>query len=96
MYVTQGILLPHWIEVLAGQTVNATLKTWISQTASELLVKWIKTRKRGPNGINIVIADYVEENNFVPTVLYLNSSGRTGLCMRVNVYIILMLLYLLV
>ncbi len=93
-YITQGILLPHWIEVLAGQTVNATLKSWISQTASTRLVEWLKRRKRGPNGINIVIADYIEENNFVPAVLYLNSSGKTA--MRMRVCVIMLTLYFLV
>lgn len=93
-YITQGVLLPHWIEVLAGQTVNATLKAWISQTASTRLVEWMKTRKGGPNGINIVIADNIEEDDFVPTVLHLNGSGRTALHMRV--YVILLVLYVLV
>jgi hypothetical protein len=92
-YVTQGILLPHWIEVLAGQTVNATLKTWISQTASRRLVDWLATRKAGSNGINIVIADYIEDNNFVPTVLHLNGSGRTSF--RMCVYLMLLTSYVL-
>ena len=93
-YVTQGILVPHWIEVIAGQTVNATLKTWISQTASRRLVDWLQTRKAGSNGINIVIADHIEENNFVPAVLSLNGSGRPSF--RMCIYFILLTLYVLV
>ncbi|XP_028392086.1 PI-PLC X domain-containing protein 3-like [Dendronephthya gigantea] len=92
-YITQGVLLPHWIEMLAGQTVNATLKAWISQTASMRLVKWMKKRKAGPNGLNIIIADYIEENNFVPTVLYLNYSGRTPSRMHACVYVAMLFVY---
>ena len=94
LYITQGILLPHWIEVLAGQAVNATLKAWISETASARLVKWIKTRRAGPDGINVVIADFIEDNGFVPAVLSLNSSGRTSL--RTWGYLILVVMHVLV
>ena len=30
------IFVFHWIEMLAGQTVNATLKAWISQTVGRV------------------------------------------------------------
>ena len=92
-YITQGILLPHWIEMLAGQTVNATLKAWISLTASTRLVEWMKKRKAGPSGLNIVIADYIEENNFVPTLLYLNYSDRTPMHMHTCVYVAMLFFY---
>ena len=90
LYITQGILQPHWIEVLAGQAVNATLKAWISETATARLVKWMKTRRAGPDGINVVIADFIEDNGFVPAVLFLNSSGRTPL--RTREYVVLVLI----
>ena len=93
LYITQGILQPHWIEVLAGQAVNSTLKAWISETATARLVKWMKTRRAGPDGINVVIADFIEDNGFVPAVLFLNSSGRTPL--RTREYVILVLINIL-
>ena len=42
----------------------------------------MKKRKAEANGHNIVIADYIEENNFVPILLYLNYSGRTPMRMH--------------
>ena len=75
-YVTQGILQPHWIEVLAGQAVNATLKTWISQTANPLLIDWIRNRRSGADGVNIIIADFIESYRFVPTVVSLNNQTQ--------------------
>ena len=74
-YVTQGIMEPHWMEIVAGQAVNGSLKAWISETATVSLVKWLKTRHRGSRGINIVIADFVEDNDFIPTVLRLNKAA---------------------
>ena len=75
-YITQGILQPHWIEIVAGQAVNATLKAWISQTANSLLVEWMRNRERGTNGINVVIADFIKTFRFVPTVVSLNSVAQ--------------------
>ena len=73
LYVTQGIMQPHWTEIaMAGVSEKATLKNWVSDDASIALVRWLKCKKGGQNGINIVIADFVQNHNFVDTVLSLN------------------------
>ena len=57
---------------MAGVSEKATLKNWVSDDASIALVRWLKCKKGGQNGINIVIADFVQNHNFVDTVLSLN------------------------
>lgn len=90
-YVTQGILIPHWIEIVAGQAVNATLKTWVSQTANSMLVEWVRKRKRGATGINIIIADFIENDCFIPTVVMLNSDAPSIQCASSNFLIMLVI-----
>ncbi|XP_066917067.1 PI-PLC X domain-containing protein 3-like [Clytia hemisphaerica] len=73
-YVTQGIMQPHWMEVvIAGISENATLRSWVSSKATRKIRDWLHGKHIGKNGINIVIADFVEFSNFTDTVLDLNA-----------------------
>lgn len=73
-YVTQGIMQPHWMEVvIAGISENATLRSWVSSKATRKIRDWLHGKQIGKNGINIVIADFVEFSNFTDTVLDLNA-----------------------
>ena len=75
-YVTQGIMVPHWLEIAAGSLLSkGTLKSWISDDASRWLVDWLKTCQNGPHGINIVIADFVQSHKLTETVLSLNAAN---------------------
>jgi len=77
LYVTQGIMQPHWMEIaVAGDSERATLKNWVSDEASLAIVKWLKRKHIGKNGINIVIADFVENHHFVDSVLSLNVASQ--------------------
>ena len=61
---------------MAGDSVNATLKEWVSTDASIEIIKWLHGKHNGRKGVNIVITDFVEENQFIETVLALNSYGQ--------------------
>jgi len=72
-YVTQGIMQPHWMEILiAGISENATLKNWVSKEATRKITKWLENKKIGKNRINIVIADFIEYFNYTDTIIKLN------------------------
>ncbi|XP_057315112.1 PI-PLC X domain-containing protein 3-like [Hydractinia symbiolongicarpus] len=71
-YVTQGIMQPHWMEVaMAGISEQASLKNWVSDEASNEMIKWLTSKQK--NDLNIVIVDFVENHKFVETVLSLNN-----------------------
>ena len=73
-YVTQGIMQPNLLSIAASSlTKTGSLKTLISDGATKALVKWLMTCKSGVNGINIVIADFVQLHKFIETVLGLNT-----------------------
>ena len=73
-YVTQGIMQPHWMEVVvAGISGKASLRVWVSEHATQKITDWLKGKQIGSGGINIVVADFVELYDFVDTVLKLNS-----------------------
>ena len=72
-YVTQGIMQPHWLDVAAASFISpGTLESWTAEEATNTLVNWLHTRKRGSDGINIVMADFVHKHHFVESVLGLN------------------------
>lgn len=75
-YVTQGIMQPHWMEVIAaGLSEKATLKEWVSKEATNEIVDWLRDKRIGrTHGVNIVIADFVEFQNFTEKVVDLNFS----------------------
>lgn len=73
-YVTQGIMQPHWMEVIvAGISRNASLRVWVSEHATLKIIDWLKGKEIGSGGINIVVADFVELYHFVDSVLKLNT-----------------------
>ena len=72
-YVTQGIMQPHWLDVAAASFISpGTLESWTAEEATNTLVNWLHTCKRGSDGINIVMADFVHKHHLVETVLSLN------------------------
>lgn len=78
-HVVQGIMQPHWVEIVAGGMSNsATLKDWVSDQASSELVKWLNGKRNGKDGVKIVIADFIEDHGFVDTVLALNTVEVSG------------------
>ena len=77
-YVTQGIMQPHWMEVVvAGISGNASLRVWVSEHATREITHWLHGKRIGTAGINIVIADFVELQNFTDAVLTLNTFTNT-------------------
>lgn len=82
-YVTQGIMQPHWMEVVvAGLSEKATLKEWVSKEATNDIVEWLRDKRIGENGVNIVIADFVEFHNFTEKVVELNFSSSSSLVLH--------------
>ena len=72
-YVTQGIMQPHWMEVVvAGISGSASLRVWVSEHATLKITHWLQGKKIGVGGINIVIGDFIESHHFVDSVLQLN------------------------
>lgn len=72
-YVTQGIMQPHWMEILmAGISENATLENWVSKEATRKITKWLENKKTGRDGVNIVTADFIEYFNYTNTIIKLN------------------------
>jgi len=72
-YVTQGVLTAsagHLVQILFG-----SLHDSLAIPAAEHVVEWLKTKQPGPQGaegINIVILDFVEMEDFIDTVIGLN------------------------
>lgn len=54
--------------------MNGSLKNDIASKTMPQLIKWFQCKKRGRqnNGINIVIADFVEMGDFIKSVIQLN------------------------
>ena len=78
-YVTQGIMQPNILSIAASSlTKTGSLETLTSDQATTSLVKWLPTCKSGTDGINIVIADFVQKHNFTETVLSLNLSNSSS------------------
>ena len=73
-HVVQGIMEPHWMEIaIAGLSESASLREWVSEPALIEVVKWLKGKSNGKNGVNIVIADFVESHDFVASTVSLNT-----------------------
>ncbi|XP_791466.2 PI-PLC X domain-containing protein 3-like [Strongylocentrotus purpuratus] len=70
-YVSQGILTPTVNTIL--QHIGSNLKDEFALTAIMQTKIFLKDKTSGPTGINIVIADFVEMEQFVEAVLALNS-----------------------
>ena len=78
-HVIQGIMEPHWMEIaIAGISESATLKGWVSDHATSELVKWLHGKHNGRHGVNIVMADFIENHDFVDTVISLNTISTSN------------------
>ena len=69
-YVSQGILTPTGTTIL--QHIGRNLKDVLAPVAMKNLLFFLKDKTVGPRGVNIVIADFVELEEFVSKVLALN------------------------
>jgi hypothetical protein len=71
-HVTQGVLTPDNGCIMKNLT--GTLKNSMVVKVATPLVEWLRRQKAGVGGINIVISDFVEMADFIPTVVRLNFS----------------------
>ena len=81
--VTQGILTARAADIAPGSFqefwTGITTGDWSSMKRElgipmcKAIANWVVGKKIGKEGVNIVIADFVEENNFIPSVLALNN-----------------------
>ena len=81
--MTQGILTAkvHDIaptslrEVVTGVAKGdwSSMKRELGSPMCSAISDWLKSQKSGKGGINIVIADFVEESDFIKNVLALNN-----------------------
>ena len=71
-FVFQGVLTPTTSHVIAH--LNGSLKNDLASKASMPYVKWIKTKQAGKNGINVCIMDFVEDSDYIKTVIDLNET----------------------
>lgn len=70
-YVSQGVLTPTGTTIL--QHIGNNLKGVLAGTAIRNTKHFLQDKTIGPTGINIVIADFVEMEQYVEAVLALNS-----------------------
>ena len=81
---------------IAGLSETASLKEWVSEPAVMELVKWLQGKKNGKQGVNIVMADFVESHDFVGSVVALNTVSVSVACIDVNVNSSLMIVCLII
>lgn len=67
--VAQGVVTPSYNTV--AKHLCTTLKK-ISVPATSTFTDWVASKTAGQHGLNICIADFVETNLFIPTVISLN------------------------
>lgn len=70
LHVTQGVLTQDTSFVL--RHLNSSLLKECAEQVMPELSKWIQGKPRGIDGLNIVMADFIELNNFVKIVIALN------------------------
>ena len=70
-YVTQGILTPDTSLIL--KNLLSTLEKCCSDKAAPQFVKWLSSKKAGPKGINVCIMDFVHLEDYIDTVIGLNT-----------------------
>ncbi|XP_061407438.1 PI-PLC X domain-containing protein 2 isoform X2 [Lethenteron reissneri] len=56
------------------QLLYGSLRASLVQPNMPTLVAWLKSQRAGPQGVNIVIADFVELSDFIPSVIALNDA----------------------
>lgn len=71
-HVTQGVLSPNESFIICH--LSSSLKDETGLQVAEPFVAWLKGKRAGEKGINICMMDYVELDNYIPTVLALNQS----------------------
>ena len=71
-YVTQGILtadtgflIKHFMSSLRNMLCGKVVKPFVD---------WLQAKKAGANGINICIMDFIEDNDYITTVIALNNT----------------------
>jgi len=70
-YVTQGILTPDAAYIM--KHLMGTLQKDLADKVAAPLVQWLKTKKAGICGINVVIMDFIQLSDYVPSVIALNT-----------------------
>ena len=68
--VTQGVLTAETPDIIWG--VGSSLRVKLGLPMCEATSGWVQDKKIGEGGLNIVITDFVEENNFIANVIALN------------------------
>ncbi|GAB6033502.1 hypothetical protein CHUAL_013380 [Chamberlinius hualienensis] len=71
-FVTQGVLTPDFTYIFFHLFSN--LRQSLAPKATNAVLKWLKTKRAGKKGINIVISDFVgtADNHFSSSVINLN------------------------
>lgn len=69
-YVTQGVLTPDAKLIITKAA--SSLRKQCGTPAAQPFVSWLQTKKAGGKGVNICIMDFVEQENFISTVIDLN------------------------
>ncbi|XP_052781240.1 PI-PLC X domain-containing protein 2-like [Mya arenaria] len=69
-HVTQCILTADTGFIMSHLTGG--VKGDLAKKANPAALAWLKTKKRGPQGVNIVIADYVQMDDFTRKVIEIN------------------------
>lgn len=70
-YVTQLLVTPNGD--FMKPVIFSTLKAECAEKCNAIFTDWLSRRQAGNHAENIVIADFVELFNFIPTVLKLNT-----------------------
>lgn len=69
LYVTQGILTPNMNYI--GKNPFSSVRS-MSDKMNPAFIKWLKTKKAGPNGVNVCLSDFYQDFEMVSTILALN------------------------
>ena len=71
LQVTQALLTPQNLTIV--KHVTSTLKDVLASKCNRQVTEWLKTlRGTKSHKFNIIIADFVELSDFIPTVISLN------------------------
>ena len=70
---THGILSTDANYIMAH--LGGNLKENLAAKIAKPFVDWLKNKRAGPNGINVCLMDFVQLQDYVSTVINLNSKG---------------------
>ena len=76
-YVFQGVLTPDTSYVIKHLT--DTIKKCLCDKIAAPFVSWVSEKTAGPKGIGVCILDYVEEANYINSVIGLNQKYADSL-----------------